>query len=102
VVIRAETVGGDAVLFVEDTGPGVPPSDLEKIFQRFYRRDRGRSREAGGTGLGLAIVKHIMRLHGGSVRAELREGGGTRIVLTFPASGIDLAIRQLAGQIGRG
>lgn len=76
---------GRLVLTVEDSGEGVPPQDLEKIFQRFYRREKSRSREAGGTGLGLAIVKHLMRLHEGSVRAEIRDEGGLRIVLDFPA-----------------
>ncbi|MBI3450272.1 MAG: HAMP domain-containing protein [Acidobacteria bacterium] len=85
VIVGAASEGGKIAVTIDDTGEGVPPEDLERIFQRFYRRDRGRSREAGGTGLGLAIVKHLMRLHGGSVHAENLPGGGTRIVLTFPA-----------------
>lgn len=79
----ADPAGG-ALVAVEDTGPGIQPPELEKVFQRFYRRDPSRSREAGGTGLGLAIVKHLMRLHGGSVHAENRAEGGARIVLRFP------------------
>ncbi|HZE88933.1 MAG TPA: ATP-binding protein, partial [Verrucomicrobiae bacterium] len=83
--VGAAAERGRIVVTIDDSGEGVPPEDLERIFQRFYRRDRARSREAGGTGLGLAIVKHLMRLHGGSVQAENLPGGGTRIVLTFPA-----------------
>lgn len=60
--------------FVRDNGPGIPPADLPHIFERFYRVEKGRSRETGGTGLGLSIVKHIVQLHGGRVWAENREG----------------------------
>ena len=73
------------VLNVEDEGPGIPEGDLEKVFHRFYRVDKARSRELGGTGLGLSIVKHLMRLHGGSVRAENRDAEGARFILEFPA-----------------
>jgi two-component system phosphate regulon sensor histidine kinase PhoR len=69
---------------VEDTGTGIPSESLEKIFHRFYRVDKARSRDLGGTGLGLAIVKHLMRLHGGTVRAESELGHGSRFVLEFP------------------
>lgn len=74
-----------ARLEVEDTGIGVPPEDREKIFQRFYRVDRGRSRQAGGTGLGLAIVKHIVQRHDGRVWVEGRaEGQGSLFVVEIP------------------
>ena len=69
---------------VEDTGVGIPAGAIEKVFNRFYRVDRARSRELGGTGLGLAIVKHLMRLHGGAVRVESEAGRGTRFILEFP------------------
>ncbi len=85
--VSARTVDGGIRMRVEDTGEGIPEAEREKIFMRFYRVDRSRTREAGGRGLGLAIVKHLVRLHGGSVSAEERPGGGTAIVLTFPASG---------------
>ncbi len=57
---------------------------MEKIFHRFYRVDRARSREMGGTGLGLSIVKHLMNLHGGSIHVESEPGRGSRFILTFP------------------
>ena len=74
-----------AVLKVEDTGVGIPQEDLSRVFQRFYRVDKARSRAAGGTGLGLSIVQDTVRLHGGTVEARPRdEGPGTCFVVTFP------------------
>ncbi len=70
--------------FVRDNGSGIPPDDLPHIFERFYRVEKGRSRETGGTGLGLSIVKHIVQLHGGRVWAENREGQGLAILLRLP------------------
>lgn len=73
------------VLKVEDTGVGVPEEDLNRIFERFYRVDKARSRAAGGTGLGLSIVQDTVRSCGGTVEARPREGGpGTAFVVTFP------------------
>jgi len=72
-------------LTVSDTGSGIPPEHLPRIFERFYRADSGRSREAGGTGLGLAIVRHLVEAHGGMVRAESVVGTGTTIRIFFPA-----------------
>jgi two-component system phosphate regulon sensor histidine kinase PhoR len=69
---------------VRDNGPGIPAEDLPHVFERFYRVDKGRSREKGGTGLGLSIVKHIVQLHGGRVWAESRYGDGTTFLFTLP------------------
>jgi two-component system, OmpR family, phosphate regulon sensor histidine kinase PhoR len=83
--VGATAVGHDAVeCFVRDNGPGIPPPDLAHIFERFYRVEKGRSRETGGTGLGLSIVKHITQLHGGRVWAENREAGGLVIFVHLP------------------
>jgi two-component system phosphate regulon sensor histidine kinase PhoR len=70
--------------FVRDNGPGIPPADLPHIFERFYRVEKGRSRETGGTGLGLSIVKHIAQLHGGRVWAENRQGSGLVVYVRLP------------------
>lgn len=72
-------------LCISDEGPGIPPESLERVFERFYRVDRARSREQGGTGLGLAIVKHIVQSHGGEVWAESELGHGAKFFFTLPA-----------------
>jgi two-component system phosphate regulon sensor histidine kinase PhoR len=77
---------GTIVLSVEDDGPGIPKEHLPRIFERFYRVDKARSREPGGTGLGLAIAKHIVESHGGTIRVESTTGKGTRFVIRIPAS----------------
>ena len=84
--ITIETLrqGRGTALVVRDTGSGIPPEHLPRIFERFYRADSGRSREAGGTGLGLAIVRHLVEAHGGSVSAESIPGSGTTIRMLFP------------------
>jgi two-component system, OmpR family, phosphate regulon sensor histidine kinase PhoR len=69
---------------VKDNGPGIPAEDLPHIFERFYRVDKGRSREKGGTGLGLSIVKHIVQLHGGRVWVESVLGKGTTFYFSLP------------------
>jgi len=69
---------------VRDDGPGIPSKDLPHVFERFYRVDKGRSRERGGTGLGLSITKHIVLLHGGDVYAESEAGEGTAIHFSLP------------------
>lgn len=74
----------DAVVVVKDQGIGIAPADLKRIFERFYRVDRARSRHTGGTGLGLAIVKHIAHNHGGSVEVWSREGEGSTFTLRIP------------------
>ena len=72
-------------LEVADTGVGIPKEDLDKVFRRFYRVDKARSRAAGGTGLGLSIVSDTVHAHGGTVTARAREGGGSVFLVTFPA-----------------
>ncbi len=71
---------------VQDDGPGIPSEALDRIFERFYRVDKGRSREQGGTGLGLSIVKHIVQTHGGKVWATSELGKGSTIFFTLPVS----------------
>jgi two-component system phosphate regulon sensor histidine kinase PhoR len=72
------------VVSVRDDGPGIPPEARDRVFERFFRADRARSREAGGTGLGLAIVKHIVQSHGGRVWVESELGRGTSFCFTLP------------------
>ena len=83
--IQLEALREDGVvrISVSDSGPGIPPEDLSRVFERFYRVDKSRSRP-GGTGLGLAIVKHLVELHGGEATAENRRDGGARFVITLP------------------
>lgn len=76
--------GTDAVVSVTDSGRGIPPDDLPRIFDRFYRVERSRSREAGGTGLGLAIAKHIVDAHGGRITATSRPGTGSTFSAALP------------------
>ena len=75
---------GKVELWVQDDGPGIPPESRERVFERFYRVDRARSRETGGTGLGLAIVKHIVQGHGGEVCVKSELGSGSTFFFTLP------------------
>ena len=79
-----EPESGQVHSSVIDDGPGIPKKHLPHLFERFYRVDKGRSRETGGTGLGLSIVKHIVQLHGGTVSAESKVGEGTRMSFRLP------------------
>ena len=83
--VALTTEGGDAVVRVSDEGPGIPPHELERIFNRFYRVDRSRSQP--GTGLGLAIAKHLVVAHGGSIRAYNRAEKGATFEVRLPAAG---------------
>jgi two-component system phosphate regulon sensor histidine kinase PhoR len=83
VVIGGRRGPSQIEMWVKDDGPGIPAESLVRIFERFYRVDRARSREQGGTGLGLAIVKHVVQCHGGDVWVESEAGKGTRFNFTL-------------------
>lgn len=85
VEVAARRREGTVEVIVSDSGLGIPAEDMERIFERFYRVDRARSRETGGTGLGLSIVKHVAEIHSGDVSVTSREGQGSTFVLAFPA-----------------
>ncbi|MBQ4551415.1 MAG: HAMP domain-containing protein [Clostridia bacterium] len=84
VSVTLQRIGRDAVLTVKDNGPGISAEHLPHIFDRFYRVDKARSREAGGTGLGLAIVHQLVMLHGGEIHVESEEGKGTAFSVELP------------------
>lgn len=91
IVVNWKKNESEVILSVIDNGPGIPEEHHARLFERFYRIDRGRSREAGGTGLGLAIVKHIMQAHGGAIEVKSQMGSGTQFICHFP---------QREGQLG--
>lgn len=84
VSVRAATLNGTLRIEVEDNGIGIPPEHHERIFERFYRVDKNRSREIGGTGLGLSIVKHIVIQHGGTIEVKSAEGEGSTFTVELP------------------
>lgn len=84
VTVRVRSAGGEAIVEVQDTGPGIDPQELPLIFDRFYRTDKSRTREVPGTGLGLAIVRSIARVHSGRVEAERPDSGGTLMRVRLP------------------
>jgi two-component system sensor histidine kinase SenX3 len=86
VAVGAERRDDQACVWVRDQGVGIPSRDQERIFERFYRVDRARSRWTGGTGLGLAIVRHVVAYHGGDVRVESTEGEGSVFMLCLPVA----------------
>ena len=95
--VRVERVDAHVVLEVEDNGIGIPESDRDRVFERFYRVDKARSRAAGGTGLGLSIVRHAIERHGGEItmRSVLGEGSAFRVVL--PVEGLRAAPGRVGG-----
>ena len=86
VQIRARVDDNAVEIMVADQGVGIPTRDLDRVFERFYRVDKARSRETGGTGLGLSIVRHVATNHGGDVLVSSQEGEGSTFVLRLPAS----------------
>ena len=88
--------GSGVEISVEDNGPGIPAADLPRVFERFYRVEKGRSRDKGGTGLGLSIAKHIVQLHGGQIRAASTVGQGTRMSFRLPARRASVERGELA------
>jgi two-component system phosphate regulon sensor histidine kinase PhoR len=85
ITIESLRAGDHIELRVMDEGPGLPEADLKRVFERFYRVDKSRTRDPGGTGLGLAIVRHLVELHGGRVEAANRPGGGASFSVRLPA-----------------
>ena len=109
VTVSVSRAGSSAQLIVDDTGVGIPPEHLERIFDRFYRVDPARSRATGGTGLGLAIVKHVAESLGGRVHAESKPGRGSRFVVTLPAepswsgdTDTGTSVAQVEAPVGKG
>jgi two-component system phosphate regulon sensor histidine kinase PhoR len=84
ICIEAATEGRRVAIAISDEGPGIPEEDLSRVFERFYRVDKSRSRAPGGTGIGLAIVKHLVELLGGSVAAANRQDGGAEFTVRLP------------------
>ena len=91
ITVRSRTLGRWLELEVEDRGVGIPSTDLDRVFERFYRVDRARSRDTGGTGLGLAIVRHVATNHGGDVQVRSTEGAGSTFTLRLPADDVAAA-----------
>jgi two-component system phosphate regulon sensor histidine kinase PhoR len=91
VILGARAVEGGVEFYVTDLGPGISSEHLPRLFERFYRVDKARSRESGGTGLGLAIAKHIVLAHGGTIRAESELNHGSSFLFVLPASETEAA-----------
>jgi two-component system sensor histidine kinase SenX3 len=97
VQVRARTDGRFVDIDVVDHGIGIPRRDLERVFERFYRVDRARSRDTGGTGLGLAIVRHVANNHAGDVSVASQEGEGSTFTLRVPIGSGPVAVTAEAG-----
>ncbi|MBV9087792.1 MAG: HAMP domain-containing protein, partial [Acidobacteriaceae bacterium] len=94
IVVGAQDHGDDVEFYVRDFGQGIQSEHLPRLFERFYRVDKARSRESGGTGLGLAIAKHIVRAHHGTIGAHSELNHGSRFYFTLPAVAVPVAMRQ--------
>src|SRR6185369_9055834 len=90
IVLGARPAEKSVEFFVKDFGPGIPSEHLPRLFERFYRVDKARSRESGGTGLGLAIAKHIVLAHGGTIRADSELHRGSIFSFILPAATSDV------------
>jgi two-component system phosphate regulon sensor histidine kinase PhoR len=86
IAVRAYVEGSSLIISVTDNGPGIPKAEQERIFERFYRADAARSREAGGTGLGLSIAKHLVEAHGGRIQVQSEVGVGSTFSMLLPAA----------------
>jgi two-component system phosphate regulon sensor histidine kinase PhoR len=84
VQVRVQQTSHNIVLSIKDTGIGIPEESRERIFERFYRVDKSRSKEVGGTGLGLSIVKHAVIIHNGKIEVKSKLGEGTEMIVTIP------------------
>jgi signal transduction histidine kinase len=102
VEIGARIAGNEAVVSVADEGPGIPAQHRDRIFDRFFRVDEGRSRDRGGTGLGLAIAKWAVEVNGGRIAVDHRAEGGSvfRIVLPLAIATVDSAHQAVSQGVG--
>ena len=83
--VQARAADEAVEISVSDTGPGIAPDDLPRLFDRFYRADPSRSRSTGGSGLGLTIARRLAEAHGGTIEAESALGQGSRFIIRLPA-----------------
>ena len=94
--LGARDINGAVEFYVRDFGRGISSEHLPRLFERFYRVDKARSRESGGTGLGLAIAKHIVMAHGGSIRVESTLNHGSTFIFTLPVITVNAEIQLRA------
>ncbi|MBV8632562.1 MAG: HAMP domain-containing protein [Silvibacterium sp.] len=99
VLVGAREMDGYVEFSVQDFGPGIGSEHLDRIFERFYRVDKARSRESGGTGLGLAIAKHIVMAHGGTIRVESELGSGATFLFTLPLASATAPVPETVRQL---